>query len=362
MTSTASQATRNAFRWNPYGTDNSTTVVPVEQEIVRDIVPEAPEEPKHIRNMSSGSCRHLFAHIRGDSCGLTMSSAPQTPRDDPLGPSPAVVRADNRSPTNGWEIINKIRVEATDDAVAFSVSQLSQPALNDILAALGAYPTLFADLCRNDRGNVIVQLMQFFRGYPGVELLYDSTLQAFDELATTQCGAIAITRIFDLAHDSFRHAAAARVLADVERLATDPYGNFIVSQVVRHCCTCMSNSCVQLHSLKHQLSSRFEDGGFVIRLALNKFGSHVLEQYIHDVPSDWFQQFAEVLLNSNTTIRALGTHAIGNYPLQATLRRMAHERPQRARQLAPQVTSATKGSRYAINIHRSLAGQARRRQ
>lgn len=245
----------------------------------------------------------------------------------------------------GWATIAAVRTETTDSAILSAIQRLPLRTLNAMLSVLEHSPSLLAELCEKERGNVVSHVMSVL----GSEACHEIVRYVIDnavQLATNQSGCIAFTRIYDEATIDQKRAICTATIVHFEDLVMHQYGNFVLSRLATG---------ADLDVLTY-MAGYFENFELLHRCVDNKFGSHVYESFIKSAPSKLIFRVASVLLADNETTTRVATAKVANYPLQHTLKQMlafdpTHELSRWAVETLP---ALVEGTQYGININRAL--------
>lgn len=126
-------------------------------------------------------------------------------------------------------------------------------------------------------------------------------------LSTDQQGCCIVQRCFDAADDDQKDLLATAVIASIDTLVVDPFGNYVVQHVID----------MNVETLTVRVISALLPN--LTKLAMNKYSSNVLEKCLAQAPSDVVELFVMDLCSSGN-LETLLADEFGNYVVQRALK------------------------------------------
>lgn len=322
----------------------------------------------------------------------------------PISPPEGVLR------DRGYALIQRILADCNSDAAVdgFFRAHVSVEDVECMVNSLCRHPNLVVNLCLHHRGNVVANLLPILEaaerrveGLPSIptnegsgtlhslggtvlpqipstptegpdrnqcslrmsrwNLILRVIVDHFAEISLDQSGSIALVRIYDLSNQQIRCEINDRAASCFRTLALHPYGNFVASRILK--ATCENATQVQSSGLTGHLAhfaSLFSTPGFFSEAASNKFGSHTLECWLGSAPEEFFLRTCGSIFRAPEILRQLCYDSVGNFPVQAMLRRLARIlNAGRAGGFAQDLTSfphLVVDSPYALNLKKAALG------
>ncbi|CUG94087.1 Hypothetical protein, putative [Bodo saltans] len=277
--------------------------------------------------------------------------------------------------------IGRLRKIKRDENVPSQFRRYNKTMQQRIASLVAHDETLLLDLCENDRGNIVVTIVEnassaaalaapspiasptaadspassrrlggsgksspmspsrqaMLKGREtaaddlmrDAELLLSIVMQHCWRLCTSQGGCIALTRLFDVMPPRQRTMLEDFVVDHFLALAVHPFGNFIVQMIIQR----QTNDEGVLRSFLIHVSIPSS----VIAIASNKFGSHVLESFFKHASPLLCCAAMQRLLSDDSTVRFLVSDNFGNYVIQQGMRRLTQAvKPAGSRGSTPQ--------------------------
>jgi len=251
-----------------------------------------------------------------------------------------------------WAVITSLRSEKKDAIIDERVNQMSPMEVRAIYGALLERPDVVVELCVLERGNIVAQVMTRFGG-DGASELFDVVMTKDIDIAKGQSGCIAMTRIYDAGSPAQRQALDAFCLAHFDTLVLHEFGNYVVQRVLEE----------QNEASTAAILARIGHARVLIPLSATKAGSHVIEKFVKVAPEDSALTLIAIIIKSADVLSHLAHDNVGNYVLQASLRRLATLASTSPaafgllEEAQHQVVALAANSRFLPNIKRSMMGQ-----
>lgn len=245
-------------------------------------------------------------------------------------------------------LVAQYRLEA-DPQIELKISRLPKEQLYLLAGYLERTPTLCLDLCHNERGNILANVLKHV-GSAYSAALFNWFVAELDNLLTHQKGSIAFTRLYDACSPAEQCCLNDAVLERFETLAVHPFGNYPVQHVIK------LGALNVVHNLADKLTRCIP---LVLAACGTKCGSHVIETFVLRCPSPYAEQFVEALFSNELHIQTLGNCLFGNYVLQRCIRRVKGSQPLLFAWAAENIPRITSSSKFALNIRRALGLELR---
>ena len=266
-------------------------------------------------------------------------------------PQPTVVH-DQPQMTEAWVVIASLRAEKKDATVEDRVATMTDSEVAALTTALLSRPDVIADMCYRERGNIIAPLVARLGPVDSMPL-FDALMASAMSISTAQSGCIAMTRLYDAAAPEQRKVIDTFCLANLDQLVLHEFGNYVVQRVIE----------AGDDETMPALLGRIGHVQVITPLAGTKAGSHVLEKFFKAAAEQHVLVLIRILVSDATVLAHLAHDKVGNYVLQACLRRLALLAATSPEALgvfeesSSRVLAAAANSRFLPNIKRSLMGQ-----
>lgn len=273
------------------------------------------------------------------------------------------------------EAIGRLRRVKRDENVPSQFRRYNKGMQRRISAAIARDETLLLDLCENERGNIVVTIMEVYgslipdhalqsnnvtletrapspRGsavdaasepdcsstkrkkskispssangncpavfYQGMRIAAERILSLITQhswrLCTGKGGCVAVTRLLHVIPSRQRHLLEDFVVDHFLALSVHPFGNYVVQRILeRHTDESVLRSILIHVSIPSS----------VIAIASNKFGSHVLEGFFRFASVSMCITALDRLLRDAETTRFLVNDKFGNYVVQQAMKRVS---------------------------------------
>lgn len=253
---------------------------------------------------------------------------------------------------DAFDVFAKLRCAKKDAAIPNTLKRMPRRAKDALSHMLAATPPLVVDNCLEQRGNVVAAVLAISGAADAAAIVAAVTEHAVD-IAVTKGGCIALCRVIDACSAALCAPLAAVLMGAFVELASDAFGNYVVQHLLRTVpegptrAWCLSAAAASLH-----------DTGAMVRLACNKFGSHVLEVVLAELAAPEFLALLQHLIGCDAAVAFLARDDFANYAFQSALRRAialdAGLRQPCFRAVAPHIAT----SRHARGLLRALNGTA----
>ena len=259
--------------------------------------------------------------------------------------TPIVEKHSGHADAAHLDTIARLRSEPTDADILRATEALGAHVCAELVETLALEATrpLLRELCFQERGNVVHQLMVRASASHCTGIVAFAADNAL-EMARDQSGCIALSRIYDASPFYAKQLISSVLLPSFVQLSCDPFGNYAIQ------------------TIGHAFADRTTIGMIVDAdnmktLCTDKFGSHVLDRIVRrSEPAD-FGRLLERLRGDACLVEHLAQDRFGNYVLQHLLRRLVR-RAGEHRGLydwcLEHVPTLAADSRYLPNIRRAL--------
>lgn len=238
-------------------------------------------------------------------------------------------------------MIADLRKEKTDRSVRTRVIRLPTALCAGMVHFLAASEELMNDLCMRDRGIIVAHLVERL-GPESCQPIIQYATNRFMALALNQSGCIALPRIMASVQGPQLQVFFDLTMQNLPSLIDHPFGNYIVKHFAS-----LKDPIVNQRLLNEYFVHHF------VRIATNKYGSHVLEDVLRVLTVDELYPFARTAFADVGALRTLAHDRFANYCIQTMFRVLATGDARFHSWCVGQIIGAVRGSPYEQNIMKS---------
>jgi hypothetical protein len=247
-------------------------------------------------------------------------------------------------------MIADLRKEKTDRSVRTRVIRLPTSLCAGMVNFLGSSEEVMSDLCMRERGIIVAHLVERL-GAEGSQPILQYASNRFMALALNQSGCIALPRILATLQGPPLYAFFDLTMQHIPALIDHPFGNYVVKHFAG-----LKDSVINQRLLNEYFVHHF------VRIATNKYGSHVMEDVLRSSTADELYPFARVVFSDVGGLRTLAHDRYANYCVQTMFRVLANGDARFHSWCVGQMIGAVRGSPYEQNIMKSAVAGYRGQQ
>lgn len=247
-------------------------------------------------------------------------------------------------------MIADLRKEKTDRSVRTRVIRLPASLCAGMVNFLGSSEEVMNDLCMRERGIIVAHLVERL-GAEGSQPILQYASNRFMTLALNQSGCIALPRILATLQGPPLYAFFDLTMQHIPALIDHPFGNYVVKHFAG-----LKDSVINQRLLNEYFVHHY------VRIATNKYGSHVMEDVLRSSTADELYPFARVAFADVGGLRTLAHDRFANYCIQTMFRVLANGDARFHSWCVGQMIGAVRGSPYEQNIMKSAVAGYRGQQ
>lgn len=247
-------------------------------------------------------------------------------------------------------MIADLRKEKTDRSVRTRVIRLPAALCSGMVSFLGGSEEVMNDLCMRERGIIVAHLVERL-GAEACQPILQYASTRFMALALNQSGCIALPRILATLQGPPLYAFFDLTMQNIPALIDHPFGNYVVKHFAG-----LKDSLVNQRLLNEYFVHHY------VRIATNKYGSHVIEDVLRALTADELYPFARVAFGDVGGLRTLAHDRFANYCIQTMFRVLATGDARFHSWCVGQIIGAVRGSPYEQNIMKSAVAGYRGQQ